>query len=169
MSAQLTNDILDEIFVQKTYLLGYDETQTTDQSLAVLAVGLGHLSEVVAGKGTILKPHLQRIAGFAAGWAMRLASSSEDICHAIIAERKRQEELFCGRKFNFTCASLTADSFRKLRVLLEEVGEVAQECDALEYAKRIDMRLTITKRLVTELVQVAAVCVAWLESLEVKS
>ena len=86
-----------------------------------------------------------------------------DVFARIAAERVRQQELFRAGKFTFTCASTTADDNRKLRVLTEEVGKVAEAIDALENKndwKRFD-------HLREELVQVAAVAVAWLEAMEV--
>lgn len=84
----------------------------------------------------------------------------------IAAERVRQRELFHQGKITFDCASVIPDPNRKLRVLTEELGEVAQELEKLEAAK--DKRATrfITEDLRDELVQVAAVAVAWLESME---
>jgi hypothetical protein len=86
---------------------------------------------------------------------------------ALIAqERVRQRELFHQGKITFDCASVIPDPNRKLRVLVEEVGEVAQELDRLEAAKDKRAVQFITEDLRTELVQVAAVAVAWLESFE---
>jgi hypothetical protein len=74
-----------------------------------------------------------------------------EISHLIATERLRQEKLH-PRK---TCASRNVNEYVKLGVLMEEVGEIAkallEEHDE-EYV-------------VAELTQVAAVCVAWLESL----
>jgi NTP pyrophosphatase (non-canonical NTP hydrolase) len=68
---------------------------------------------------------------------------------AIDAERARQEA-----KHPMTCASPLMDEHEKLTVMTEEVGEVARALlDGDEPNKR------------DELVQVAAVAVAWLESL----
>ena len=70
-------------------------------------------------------------------------------------ERERQEELFKSGKFPWTCADRHVDNDRKLKVLGEEFGEVCRalcECDL--------------KNLKEELIQVAAVAVAWVEALE---
>jgi hypothetical protein len=94
-----------------------------------------------------------------------------DVMARVTKERIRQQELFLAGKLSFTCASHTADDNRKLRVLVEEVGEVAEAIDLLEAAEsRGDGAASALRReeLHAELVQVATVAVAWLESLEVK-
>lgn len=73
----------------------------------------------------------------------------DEAYHAIYEERNRQDEMF-GEHAGFD--KQTAD--RSVVILAEEFGEVARavyECDP--------------ENLVEELVQVAAVCVAWLETL----
>jgi NTP pyrophosphatase (non-canonical NTP hydrolase) len=78
----------------------------------------------------------------------------DEIFDAIFEERRRQEFLKSQGKFPWTCAD-AAPASMKLAVLAEEFGEVAKEvCD-----QRWDL-------LRDELVQVAAVCVAWLESMD---
>lgn len=70
-------------------------------------------------------------------------------------ERERQEELKASGRFSETCADAGMSPTLKLAVLTEEVGEVARcLCDGDSNA-----------RLREELVQVAAVAMAWLESL----
>jgi len=91
-----------------------------------------------------------------------------EVFAAIARERVRQRELLRAGKITFDVASTIPDDNRKLRVLVEEVGEVAQEIDDLEYAKHSAVKKAVTARLKTEIIQVAAVCVAWLESMEVK-
>lgn len=86
---------------------------------------------------------------------------------ALIAqERIRQRELFHQGKITFDVASPIPDANRKLRVLTEEIGAVAQELEKLEAARDRRALKFITEDLREELVQVAAVAVAWLESLE---
>ncbi len=95
----------------------------------------------------------------------------------IAQERSHQRELFLNGQIMFDVSSAVPDPNRKLRVLTEEVGEVAQEIELLEKfsltgeggkarAKGLAVR---TEKLRDELVQVAAVAVAWLESLEAPS
>ena len=85
----------------------------------------------------------------------------------VAQERVRQQELFRGGKFTFTCASTTADDNRKLRVLTEEIGEVAEAIDRIENSK--SNHQPARDHLRDELVQVAAVACAWLECLEAQS
>lgn len=72
----------------------------------------------------------------------------------ILIERGRQEHLRASGKFKETCASASMPASEKYVVLGEEVGEIAQ---AILHDDTANLR--------EELIQVAAVCVAWLESL----
>ncbi len=76
-----------------------------------------------------------------------------NILKLIQLERERQEKLKQTGKFQFTCADQVLDC-EKLPILLEEVGEVAKA-----------MNENDTLGIVQELIQVAAVSVAWLEYL----
>ncbi|TLM92970.1 MAG: hypothetical protein FDZ75_05765 [Actinobacteria bacterium] len=76
---------------------------------------------------------------------------------AITAERDRQERKFPGE----TCRAGIPDAL-KLTVLVEEVGEVAREILDGPTHSPDELR----DRMHAELVQVAAVAVAWLEALE---
>lgn len=75
-----------------------------------------------------------------------------NILKLIQLERGRQEALKQAGKFQFTCADTVSD-WKKLPILLEEVGEVAKAMNEDDFIG-----------IVKELIQVAAVCVAWLES-----
>jgi NTP pyrophosphatase (non-canonical NTP hydrolase) len=79
-------------------------------------------------------------------------SAQDRAIRAIRAERVRQERLKAQGKFKHTPADDIPDTDR-LPMLVEEVGEVARAmCDGVgRYA---------------ELVQVAALALAWLEALE---
>jgi hypothetical protein len=77
----------------------------------------------------------------------------DQIYEAIDAERFRQETLKLEGKFKYTCAYKLVPEC-KLAILAEEFGEVARAVCENDNAN-----------LCEELVQVAAVCVAWLESL----
>jgi len=79
----------------------------------------------------------------------------ERIFQLINAERARQAQKW-GQG---DCSSLAVDPLVKSAVLTEEVGEVARALLDREPAAQ----------LITELVQVAAVAVAWLESLNVET
>lgn len=74
----------------------------------------------------------------------------KDIYAAIDTERLRQEELHPGD----TCASVSMWDAQKMLILTEEVGEVARAI--LDHNPEHGRK---------ELVEVAAVAVAWLESL----
>jgi hypothetical protein len=87
-----------------------------------------------------------------------------DVILAIAAERRRQDELVRAGKLPFNCSDPLIPGSLKTEVLGEEFGEVCKASyelrtwsggpkDALKLALR------------TELIQLAAVAVAWLESL----
>jgi NTP pyrophosphatase (non-canonical NTP hydrolase) len=78
-----------------------------------------------------------------------------EIMREIWDERARQDALQASGKFDYTCATKGVDLNRKMTILLEEVGEVAHAINEKD-----------NDSLVEELIQVAAVTVAWLESLE---
>lgn len=83
-------------------------------------------------------------------------------------ERTRQECLAREGKFAWTCAADNVAAPLKLAVLAEEFDEVAKEaCELQQACDRGDIKraMEVEKNLITELVQVAACCVAWLESL----
>jgi NTP pyrophosphatase (non-canonical NTP hydrolase) len=72
---------------------------------------------------------------------------------SIRAERERQERLKAQGKFAHTAADVDLPCQMKLKILVEEVGEVARAlCDGTNLRE--------------ELVQVAAVALAWAEALE---
>lgn len=87
-----------------------------------------------------------------------------DAMQLISAERIRQKELLRDGKILFNCDSPIVDDHRKLRVVTEELGEVAREIDCLEHARSEVVRNTIRTRLKVELTQLAAVAVAWRET-----
>ena len=87
----------------------------------------------------------------------------------ISAERGRQKLLYLTGKITFDCASTLPDPNRKFRVLTEELGEVAKELDKLEQLRDRRGEKFVLEDLRDELVQVAAVAVAWLESLEIQN
>jgi NTP pyrophosphatase (non-canonical NTP hydrolase) len=68
-------------------------------------------------------------------------------------ERTRQEELKASGRFAYTCADAECTDGQALAILVEKVGEVARAmCEG--------------KGLRDELIQVAAVAVAWVERLD---
>lgn len=78
----------------------------------------------------------------------------------IAAERARQCQLFREGRIAFDCASPVPDPRRKFRVLFEECGEVAHAIDQVENHGMAASNICM------EVKHVAAVAVAWLESLE---
>lgn len=80
----------------------------------------------------------------------------------IIGERTRQEKLKATGKFPHSCADLSvSDSFR-LSVLIEEVGEAAHDVNEMMSGNPRISR----EHLREEVVQVAAVAMAWLEAID---
>jgi hypothetical protein len=98
------------------------------------------------------------------------------VMEAIGQERVRQEELRENGKFLWTCASTNIIHTSKLAVLAEEFGETAKE--VVDYGISIEKytaasmqfpkhrSLYFLKRIREELIQVAAVCVAWCEAID---
>lgn len=109
-------------------------------------------------------------AGSGEPGAESAAKSSVDqrimIFWAIREERLRQERLCREGKFAHTCADLNWDADRKLGVLMEEVGEVAKVLNEVPVWR--PMNNADRKVLREELIQVAAVAVAWVESIDLR-
>ena len=107
--------------------------------------------------------------------------TTEDILLLVNAERNRQETLKKEGKFLFSCADKGLSEAEKLAVLGEEFGEAATEVNELviEMSKLMKFRMEpnartggierciaeYQKRMAKELIQVAAVAVAWCEAL----
>lgn len=89
----------------------------------------------------------------------------DDVFTQVRAERARQEWLWKEGKIPSTCASKIVPYSDKFVVLVEEVGEVARAIQAVIAADKWAPEAEIA-HLREELVQVAAVAVAWLESME---
>lgn len=100
-----------------------------------------------------------------------------DVLQEVHAERLRQDQLKAGGKFNWTCADLESTRGKRrdithaerLTVLSEEVGEAAREVmEAIIAGDKGDgpEQVARVKALRKELVQVAAVCVAWCEAID---
>lgn len=102
---------------------------------------------------------------------------TENVVEEVLRERRRQEQLKAAGKFLWSCSD---DSFKlpdggtgavtssdKLAVLSEEFGEAAREVtEILIKASKGEDPNGNYCALRKELIQVAAVCVAWVESLE---
>lgn len=101
----------------------------------------------------------------------------EEVLRDVGLERVRQEDLRRSGKFLWTCATATVPLDRKLSVLSEEVGEVAKEVvdfgiardkynkEKMPFPRHRESALLL--RIRKELVQVAAVCVAWIEAIDI--
>lgn len=118
------------------------------------------------GCGDIID-NLKALAAFTYAWLVHRLSAQGigelQIVEMIWSERQRQRRLLRENKIAFTCASPIVDARRKFRVLAEEIGEVAEAIDTVERAPRA-ARAEADHELTAEIVQVAAVAIAWLES-----
>lgn len=84
-----------------------------------------------------------------------------DMLFALVeCERDRQEGFVDSGRFSWSCATPGIDPAKKLMVLCEELGEVARAVREQEFGLQREHH-----DLKTELVQVAAVAVAWLEAI----
>lgn len=75
------------------------------------------------------------------------------VINDILLERKRQEWLKAEGRFQYTPADPQLDDGERLAILVEEIGEIAK---AIQYGAGLR----------DELIQVAAVCAAWVEFLD---
>ncbi|EMN90374.1 hypothetical protein [Leptospira weilii] len=79
----------------------------------------------------------------------------EDVFSKVIEERFRQEALRRKGKFKYTAASPHIREELKLSILMEEVGEVSKCLNENKFG---------SPELEKELIEVMAVCLAWLQS-----
>jgi NTP pyrophosphatase (non-canonical NTP hydrolase) len=85
----------------------------------------------------------------------QLLHKRQNIQWLLNAERLRQLDLQREGRFQYTCSDPELSPAERLAVLTEEVGEVARHVnDHTDHS--VDCQ--------SELIQVAAVCLAWLES-----
>ena len=101
-----------------------------------------------------------------------MTRSQKIILADIICERQRQDKLVASGELPFNCADEEIDDAEKARVLGEEYGEVCKASYELDHGWRGNStsdwearRAKQKAHLRTELLQLAAVCVAWAESL----
>ena len=110
-------------------------------------------------------------------WGQPLPAGHADtkrVLDEVLAERLRQEQLLAKGKFAWTCADPQVSDADKLAVLGEEFGEAAREVNEatnerawIAAGKRDGYELPIHRRnRRAELIQVAAVAVAWAEALK---
>lgn len=110
-----------------------------------------------------------------------MAEHTGGILLEIQRERERQEELKRAGKFLFTPADIIMTNPERLAILAEEFGKTAREVTEeiiLEtkarnqylHPKDSDVwnisRVALLRKMREELIQVAAVCVAWTEGLD---
>lgn len=85
-----------------------------------------------------------------------------EVFELIARERVRQRELLAAGRFKHCCDSREISNFQKLAIATEELGEVAREI--FEMHDKNDFSPERKAALRAELVQLAAVTVAWLET-----
>lgn len=107
-----------------------------------------------------LRFDLAELAAYALLWATTGQKTLVRGVKAIVAERARQRELLAAGRIVDDCSHPDTANAAKFRVLMEECGEVAHAID------QVNHHGLAATNIYTELFQVAAVCVAWLESLE---
>lgn len=130
----------------------------TDTKLAWLTGRVGNIVLTTRRQDAVLS-----VAACAVAWLQSLKMGYTDIAYQIANERARQLDMYVLRKHLFRMDSPDVDWTRKLRVLVEEVGELAAAIDQLEARPQ---NKAAKRNFTTELVQVAAVSVAWLQSFE---
>lgn len=80
----------------------------------------------------------------------------------VVDERERQDRLKDQGRFKYTCSDPEMTHPERLAVLVEEVGEAGHEVnEAIGGHRPLDLQ-----KLRKELVEVAAVTVAWIEAVE---
>lgn len=110
---------------------------------------------------------------------------AQKVLNEVLGERIRQVELKTEGKFPWTCDDVRVPDIKKLAVLAEEFGEVAREVNEnmtamdtrapfvdvytatslVEHQVYLDGIAERKVKMRAELIQVAAVCVAWAETL----
>lgn len=86
------------------------------------------------------------------------------VLREIMEERIRQDGLKAEGRFKYTCADIEMTNLQRLTVLLEEVGEAARA--ALEMHNLSNDVHGLRHGLRKEMIQVAAVAVAFVEGLD---
>lgn len=89
----------------------------------------------------------------------------EVIFNHINNERNRQEQLKKTGRFDFSCSDPGITNAGRLAVLVEEVGEAAHEVNE-GIGLPMNCRFIDLERLRKELIEVAAVTVAWIEAID---
>ena len=142
-------------------LLLWKRTQSVGEDVRELTNSPGdELEELFQAN---LTTALVALAAHVFAWLSPAPGGTRRAMRQVWSERERQRELFREKKISFDVAGPIIDPRRKFRVLAEEVGEVAHALDQIENHGMASGNLHM------ELIQVAAVAVAWLESMEVQS
>lgn len=81
-------------------------------------------------------------------------TETAEVVSLVMLERARQEELVREGSLDYTAAAFDCPDVLRIAALMEEVGEVARAVQDADF-----------DNLKVELVQVAAVAVAWVEAL----
>jgi hypothetical protein len=140
-----------------TMLLAMGPNLSDDGRLMELTKGVGQLAQALFNPLGRMD-RLERIAAYAAGWLVQMG---ERLPFGLVhQERERQRELLAANRITFDCAAESVDGRRKLRALVEELGEVAHAIDQIDAGNPSPGNLKV------ELVQLAAVAVAWMETPE---
>jgi NTP pyrophosphatase (non-canonical NTP hydrolase) len=85
----------------------------------------------------------------------------EDALWDVSRERVSQDHAKATGRFLYTCADSELSDVQRLAVLAEEFGEVSREV-----AEEVAGHYKDLEKLRKELIQTAAVCVAWVESID---
>ena len=93
------------------------------------------------------------------------ATKGERALDDVAMERERQEQRKREGRFDYTCADPEMNHYERLSVLVEEVGEVAREVLTNDEKRIARDTIGTDEALYKELAQVAAVAVAWMESM----
>lgn len=94
-------------------------------------------------------------------------SKTTKILKQVRAERVRQRQLLCAGEITVNVSSAKEQDLRKLPILAEEFGAVAKEICEMSELSFFDRpaRSEARARMKVELIQLAAVAVAWAEAL----
>ncbi len=151
----------DDAFLRKCdalYRLPGHSVGTDHEVALAVSLGIPVFAETAAFCGWVLAQKRKYRPELNEGEVMSHVVGTDrmrDVLRAVAHERIRQEELKAAGKFTHTCADAELSDDACCRVLGEEFGEV---CRALNDGDLANLR--------EELVQVAAVAVAWVERID---
>jgi hypothetical protein len=148
-------------YLQTEYLIAVKEFNN-DSRLQWLTGAIGQVAQSVTASR---RPRLLHVGSILFVWLQQMGLSTIQVVEAVAVERARQRRLFQEKQISFEVSSCVVCPGRKMRVLVEELGEVAKAIDQLEEVPNAKRR---RQELITELVQATAVTVAWLETPEQK-